>query len=408
MSRLLILLLVLLAVDIYAFQAVRVLIQHWSAGARQWVYGFYWLVPLLGLGLLLLANSYPSADWPRGWFSFVRALFFIIYLSKFLVVGVLLIDDLRRVLMAAYQWVSPQQEVNLGRNRFLSQLALALGGVPLFLLTYGMARNPYRYQLVKERLRIHRLPSSLEGLRIVQISDIHSGSFTSPTSVARAIDIINAQDADLVFFTGDLVNNKAEEMLPYIDIFKGIKSKHGIFSIFGNHDYGDYVSWPSAQAKEDNLTQLKDVHRQLGWDLLLNENRLLSIAGEQIAIIGVENYSALPRFPKHGKLPEAYQGTEQAALKILLSHDPTHWDYEVTKSYPDIQLTLSGHTHGMQFGIEIPGWLKWSPAQYVYKQWAGAYQQNDQWLYVNRGFGFLGYPGRVGILPEITRLELVA
>jgi hypothetical protein len=308
--------------------------------------------------------------------------------------------------MAVYNWAKPQEEINLGRSRFLSQLALALGGIPLFLLTYGMARNPYRYQLVSQKLPIRNLPGALKGLRIVHISDIHSGSFNNASAVARAIDMINDQKPDLVFFTGDLVNNKADEMEPYIDIFKQIKARYGVFSILGNHDYGDYVEWPSAQAKTANLEQLKNTHKQLGWDLLLNENRVLNIQGENIAILGVENYSTLARFPKYGDLSKAYQGTEEAALRLLLSHDPTHWESQILPQFPDIQATFSGHTHGMQFGVEIPGWIKWSPAQYVYKQWAGAYHQEGQWLYVNRGFGFLGYPGRVGILPEITSIEL--
>lgn len=406
MDRLLILLAILLFIDIYAFQAIRVLVQSWSDTARQTTYLAFWLVPLLGFTLLAIVQYYPASQWPKGWLTFIRAIFFIFYLSKFLIAGVLLIDDARRGLMAAYNWANPQEESNLGRSRFLSQLALALGGIPLFLLTYGMARNPYRYQLIRQRLPIRNLPDALQGLRIVHISDIHSGSFTNTHAVARAIDMINDQKPDLVFFTGDLVNNKAEEMEAYVDIFKQIRAQYGVFSILGNHDYGDYVEWPSAQAKAANMARLKSIHKQMGWTLLLNENRILNIHDEKVAIIGVENYSALARFPKYGDLNKAVQGVETTALRLLLSHDPTHWESQIIPQFPNIQATFSGHTHGMQFGIEIPGWIRWSPAQYVYKHWAGAYYQEGQWLYVNRGFGFLGYPGRVGILPEITLIEL--
>lgn len=406
MLRLLIFLSFLLFIDVYAFQAIRLLIQHKSLLVRGIIYGFYWLIPLAAITMLVFSDALGTANWPKGWLSVIRAFFFIAYLSKFMVAGILLIDDFRRLVLFLYDRWAPSPQVDTSRSRFLAQLALIIGGLPLVFLSYGMARNPYRYQVLRQRLQLRNLPPSLAGLRIVQLSDIHAGSFTRPDAVARAIDMVNALQPDLVFFTGDLVNNAAEEMLPYKEMFGRIQARYGVFSIFGNHDYGDYVMWPSEKAKRDNLELLKSIHREMGWQLLLNENRLLEIEGQQVAIIGVENYSALARFPKYGDLAKAYAGSEPAALKILLSHDPTHWEAGVVEKYADIQLTLSGHTHGMQFGVEIPGWIKWSPAQYVYKQWAGAYESGGQWLYVNRGFGFLGYPGRVGILPEISLLEL--
>ena len=245
-----------------------------------------------------------------------------------------------------------------------------------------------------------------DGLKIVQISDIHTGSFTRKEPVKGAIDLINQQQADLVFFTGDLVNSVASEVDNFLDVFNQIKSQYGVFSILGNHDYGDYVRWESAEAKHQNFEKLKDTHQHLGWDLMMNEHRIVEVKGEKVAVIGVENYSAHPRFPKYGDLEKAHKGTEVAVLKLLLSHDPTHWDDEVTRKFEDIAVTFSGHTHGFQFGLEIPGWIQWSPVKYVYKQWAGLYQNGSQYLYVNRGLGFLGYPGRVGILPEITVIEL--
>ncbi|MCB0641956.1 MAG: metallophosphoesterase, partial [Phaeodactylibacter sp.] len=258
----------------------------------------------------------------------------------------------------------------------------------------------------RTNVAIRNLPAELSGLRIVQISDIHSGSFTFKEPVRHAIELINKEQADLVFFTGDLVNNTADETEPYLDVFDKIQSRFGVFSVLGNHDYGDSVRWGSAAEKAANLNRLKDIHKGLGWDLLVNEHRLIPIRGAQVAVIGVENYSAKARFPKCGDLSKAYAGCAGLPLQLLLSHDPSHWEEQVLKDYPEIQLTFSGHTHGMQFGVEIPGWIKWSPIQYMYKQWAGLYRQGEQFLYVNRGLGFLGYPGRVGILPEITVLEL--
>ena len=250
------------------------------------------------------------------------------------------------------------------------------------------------------------LPLAFKGLRVVQISDIHCGSFSNMSAVQRGVDKILGLKPDLVLFTGDLVNNKSDEMQNYLPVFSQVKAPMGVYSTLGNHDYGDYVQWANSEDKKQNLEHLKQVHAQLGWRLLMNENVVLKRNEDQIAVIGVENWSAKARFPKYGDLARAYTGTETVPFKILMSHDPSHWDGEVIPKYSDIDLTLAGHTHGMQFGVEIP-WLKWSPVQYVYRQWAGLYEQGKQKLYVNRGFGFIGYPGRVGILPEITLFELV-
>ena len=250
------------------------------------------------------------------------------------------------------------------------------------------------------------LPSEFKGLRIIQISDIHSGSLDDPEAVSKGVDLIMREKPDLILFTGDLVNNQAEEVNPYLKIFGQLKAPMGVYSVLGNHDYGDYVSWPSEVAKRENLDALKQHHVDLGWRLLLNEHVLLERNSQQIALIGIENWGARG-FAKYGDMKKAVAGLEHVnvPIKILLSHDPSHWEAEVRKEYRDIDLTLSGHTHGMQFGIDIPG-FKWSPVQYVYKQWAGLYQDENQSLYVNRGYGFIGYQGRVGILPEITLIEL--
>ncbi|MCH2084268.1 MAG: metallophosphoesterase [Saprospiraceae bacterium] len=406
--RLIFTLTVLIAIDIYAFQAFRVIAQNWSPTAKAILYTLYWGLTAYTLFFFLASASDYTEDWSKNTITFSRALVFIIAISKLLIIPFLLIDDLRRLGVWAYSQYNSHSSFDHSRMRFFSQLAVTLSSVPFFSLLYGIIRNPYRYRVFETKVSFAHLPASLDGLKIVQISDIHSGSFTFKEPIRNAIDLINAQKPDLVFFTGDLVNNKADEMDNYMDVFDKIRAKYGVYSVFGNHDYGEYVRWNSQEEKEANLSKLENVHKKLGWQLLRNQNQLLDINGEEVAIIGVENYSAHPRFPKYGDLPKSYAGTENAQLRLLLSHDPSHWKDQVTKDFQDVHLTFSGHTHGMQFGVEIPGWIKWSPIKFVYKEWAGLYKnpEVDQYLYVNRGLGFLGYPGRVGILPEITVLEV--
>lgn len=406
--RLILLLGILLGLDLYVFQAFRFLSNNWTPTARWVLFGAYWLIPVVLVFCLLLVSSGQEIDWNKPLFSFLRAFLFIAYLSKLVVASVLLIDDVRRLLFSGYHRIAGNAgAVDLGRSKFLTQFGVLLGSIPFISLTYGIIRNPYRYQIFSQKVNIPGLPEELRGLKIIQISDIHSGSFTLKEPIRRAIELINGQQPDLVFFTGDMVNNEAREMEPYLDVFDKIEAKYGVYSVLGNHDYGDYVRWDSHEAKVRNLERLFATHERLGWQLLRNEHRLVEVNGHQVAVLGVENYSAHPRFPKYGDLATATRGTEGASLKLLLSHDPTHWEDQVIKEFQDVAVTFSGHTHGMQFGVEIPGWFKWSPIQYVYKQWAGLYEREGQYLYVNRGFGFLGYPGRVGILPEITVMELV-
>lgn len=347
------------------------------------------------------------ADWDKVVLTLLRSLVFITYLSKFLVLPFLFIDDIIRLLQWVIDYFKPNESFNSSRSRFLSQFGLFIGAIPLISLTYGIFRNAYRFQLRKTQVNIKGISTQLLGLKIIQISDIHAGSFLYPNEVKKAVDIINDQEADLVFFTGDLVNNTADEVVPLLPILKNIKAKYGVFSVMGNHDYGDYVPWENAEKKQANLNQLKQYHKELGWSLLANEHNVVEINGKKVGIIGVENYSTHMRFPKYGKLKESYAGVENTDLKLLLSHDPSHWSHEVLTEFKDIAITFSGHTHGFQFGIEIPGIIQWSPIQYVYKQWAGLYKKGNQMLYVNRGLGHLGYPGRVGILPEVTLIEIV-
>lgn len=398
---------ILLAIDVYAFQGFRTLAQPWSYRAKAVFYSLFWAIPLITLVYFFA----ESMDWAGGWskstVTFLRTFIFIAYLSKFLLIPLLLVDDVRRIATMAYHGLTGEHRFDAGRSRFLTQMGVFLASIPFLSLTYGVLRNAYRYKVFRKTVHLDDLPEALDGLRIIQISDIHSGSFTFKEPVKNAIDLINREMADLVFFTGDLVNSRADEMDDFVDVFDKIEAKHGVYSVLGNHDYGDYHEWPSKTHKTANLEKLKNTHRRMGWDLLLNEHRQVEINGEKVAVLGVENYSAHPRFPKYGDLERAYRGAEDAGLKLLLSHDPTHWREQVlTDDYQDIAVTFSGHTHGMQFGVEIPGWFRWSPIKYVYKDWAGLYSTGNQHLYVNRGLGFLGYPGRVGILPEITVMEL--
>ncbi|MBI2731072.1 MAG: metallophosphoesterase [Sphingobacteriales bacterium] len=397
--------------DIYVFQAVKIVTANAVPKARLLIHGIYWVV---SMGAIVTLFSWPyitSGNWFRSWKVYLFAIFIGIFLAKLIAVVFFLVDDVRRVFVWIYTKVIPQKndsvtDVTTGvpRSVFLSWMGIAFGGGLFTSLIYGFG-NKYRYQVRRLKLSFQNLPTAFKGFKIVHISDIHSGSFTDKEAVQRGINKILREKADVILFTGDLVNNTADEMDEYSDVFNQLKAPHGVFSTLGNHDYGDYVQWKSKEEKEANLERLKQVHGALGWRLLNDENVLLEKDGEKIALIGVQNISGRGNFHSYGNLEKAYAGTEHVPFKILMSHDPSHWNTEVTKKYTDVALTLSGHTHGMQFGVEIPG-IKWSPVKYIYKQWAGLYEQSHQKLYVNRGFGFIGYPGRVGILPEITVIEL--
>lgn len=362
---------------------------------------------ILTYGYIVSFTSGWVTKWPKSLDTLIRAVAFITLFAKFIVGGFILLDDVRRVLGWAAQLLGLPGTYHSGRSSFLANTGIIVGAIPFIALLYGIIRNGYRYRVHRHVVNKSGLPAELNGLKIVQISDIHAGSFYRLAPLQEAVDLINAEKPDLVFFTGDLVNNVAKEMEPYQGIFAGIRAKYGVYSVLGNHDYGDYVNWNTLQDKKQNLLDLFKRHAAMGWQLLNNEHRIIPIQGQKIAVIGVENFSAHPRFPKYGNLSQAAAGCpEDVQVKILLSHDPSHWQYEVTTHYQDIDLTLSGHTHGFQFGVEIPGWLKWSPSQYIYNEWAGLYIKGAQYLNVNRGLGLLGYPGRVGILPEITSIVL--
>jgi predicted MPP superfamily phosphohydrolase len=291
------------------------------------------------------------------------------------------------------------------RRLFVSRVALGIAAIPFLSLIYGMTLGKYNFKVIRQTLFFPDLPDSFDGFTITQISDIHSGSFDNPDKISYAIDLINEQNSDLLLFTGDIVNTHATEMHPWIETFNKIQNhEFGKYSILGNHDYGEYVDWSSDEAKDKNFEDIKDLHRQIDFKLLLNENIKIKKGEHEIAVVGVENWGV--KFKKVGDLNKASESLQNDDFKILMSHDPSHWEAEVKNHPKKFHLTLSGHTHGFQFGIEIPGFFKWSPVEYVYKQWAGLYEDLGQYIYVNRGFGFHAFPGRVGIMPEITVIEL--
>ena len=315
-------------------------------------------------------------------------------------------EDIFRLFSGLYTKINSNDSFYLpSRRKFVSTIALGLAAIPFTSLLYGMYKGRYNYKVLKYALEFDDLPEAFHGYTLTQISDIHSGSFSDEEKVKYAVDLVNQQKSDIILFTGDLVNNLAEEMQRWKTTFSSLKAADGVYSVLGNHDYGDYVNWNSQSEKAENLSQLKQLQKEMGWDLLLNENRTLSKNGEQIKLIGVENWGE-GGFKKAGDLKKASEGVSKEDFKIVMSHDPSHWQSQIKTDERNYQLTLSGHTHGMQFGIEIPGVIRWSPVKYRYENWAGIYEELGRYINVNRGFGFLGYPGRVGIWPEITVIQL--
>lgn len=408
LTRLIFFSILILLIDLFAFQALRYMTASASKTIKLISYGIYWAVPLVTILYLVGVSAGWTDSLPKGLKVILRTLIIIFYFSKLMVAVIILMDDLRRLIFSTFNASFKTLDLSTTRSKWMVYGALALGAIPFFSLVYGMARNPYRYQLLKSRLPIKGLHPDLHGLKIVQISDIHSGSFLMREPVEHSIAMINAQQPDIVFFTGDLVNSIASEMEPFVEMFSKIEAPLGVYSVLGNHDYGDYHHWDDHRDKEANFERLKEIHRMMGWTLLMNEHRTIPFKETGINVIGVENYSANPRFHKYGDLHHATKELQGDNLNILLSHDPSHWTDQVVKEFQHIHLTLSGHTHGFQFGVEIPGVIKWSPIQYVYPNWAGLYENDSQYLYVNRGLGYLGYPGRVGILPEVTLITLEA
>lgn len=390
---------IFLFLEVYIFQAIRTLTDNF------WVRLGYIVLSLAVYGVF----AYEVSHFQRSDRSTVRAqitisLFLIFILPKIFIVLFLLVDDIFRTGGYLVGLTRPTENFFPERRKFLSLMGLGLGGVLSALFIDGITFGKYRHKVRRVKVKFANLPEIFKGYKIIQISDVHSGSFSDPSKLQHAIDLINEQNPDLVLFTGDMVNNVADEFKPFIPLFSKIKAKDGKFAVLGNHDYGDYVKWNSKDEQNKNLETLIDYQRKAGFDMLRNENRIIEKDGEKIYILGVENWGLKP-FPQYGDIDKALENVPQDATKILMSHDPTHFDYVVKKHPKDIHLTLSGHTHGMQFGLDLKN-IKWSPVQYRYPKWADLYESEGKMLYVNRGFGVLGYPGRVGVLPEITLFEL--
>ncbi len=403
---------IILSIDIYYYRALNRTTKTLPSLPKNILKISYWLFTVFTIGFMFYAASFFIDKTPPPKFArtYIMGVLLIIALSKLIGSVFLIIYDLTKFII----WVirkskqtTPTDKINgISRIDFLKKTALIASIIPFSTLMFGVLKSAFDYTIHRQKLKIPNLPNTFKGLKIVQISDIHSGSFISTDPLEKAIKLIKEQKPDIVFFTGDLVNEITEEALPFIDTLKKITAPMGVYSILGNHDYGDYFyKKEDTKGKEHNYELMKSVHKELGWKLLLNENHILEKDNERLAILGVENWGSELRFPKYGDIDKAKNGCLDTDVKLLLSHDPTHWDAHVLPNHPDIAATFSGHTHGMQFGVEIPG-FKWSPSQYIYKNWAGLYEQNKQQLYVNRGLGFIGYPGRVGILPEITVIEI--
>ena len=392
-----------LALDFYALQSFR------SVTKNPWVTIAYTVCSLGVLGIIVYQSlNFNRASGLSASFYYAFALFVLFYVPKFVLVATMFGEDIFRIFEGIYNSIMSNRNTGgsifSSRRKFVGQLALGLASIPFLSILYGITKGKYNYKVLNYTLFFEDLPPAFDSYKITQISDIHSGSFDNRSKVEYAVDLVNAQASDAIMFTGDLVNSKTSEMLPWKSIFSKLKAKDGVFSVLGNHDYGDYTRWPSEKAKGKNFDEMLDLQREMGFQLLLDEARYIEKNGARLAIIGVENWGK--GFKQKGDLKRATSKINPQDFKILLSHDPSHWEYEVVDDKLHYQLTLSGHTHGMQFGIEIPGLVKWSPIKWRYKYWAGLYQNEGQFLNVNRGFGYLAFPGRVGIWPEITVITL--
>lgn len=403
MIRWILILAVFLLIEFYSFQVIKTVL------TANWMLVLYKTVNVLLIGFIIF--SFAKFDRSQGQTKqtlFVIGLFLLIYLPKLVLTMVLLGEDLLRLFAWAYDYFTNTTNEKTHfpeRRKFVSLIGLGLAAIPFLSLIYGIFEGKYNYKVIKQKLFFPDLPDAFDGMTITHISDIHSGSFDNHEKIEYAIDLINQQKSDIILFTGDLVNTFATEMNPWIEVFNKIESpKYGKYSVLGNHDYGEYVTWDSEELKQANFEAIKDLHRKIDFKLLLNEHVFIEAEGDKIAIVGVENWGL--HFKKKGDLGKASAGLGKEDFKVLMSHDPSHWNAEIQHHDKHFHLTLSGHTHGMQFGIEIPGYIKWSLAQYIYKQWAGLYENMGRYIYVNRGFGFHAYPGRVGIWPEITVLKL--
>jgi predicted MPP superfamily phosphohydrolase len=405
-------LLLLLIIDVYIYTSIYRTTRSFRPWLRKTVRSGIWITTALAVAAVIWYHI--SEPWYRSinMQQWAVTIVTIIYGSKLLTLLVILVDDIqintRRLVRYLRQRKRPQLPGKpITRSAFFDKLAIVAGAVPLASMATGILSGATDYRVIRKTIYLPNLPKSFDGIRIGHFSDTHAGTFFHRIGVRGGVEMLLAEKPDVIFFTGDLVNYQTDEVDEYIPIFSRVRAPLGVFSTTGNHDYGNYRKWSTPEAKEKNFRDMLQAHKLLGYDLLMNEHRFLEQGGDRLAIIGVENWGVGPahRFPKYGKLAEAYKGADEAAVRLLLSHDPSHWDAQIRPEFPDIDVTFSGHTHGFQMGIEV-GDFRWSPSQYIYKQWAGLYQEGSQYLYVNRGYGCIGYPGRVGMPPELTIIEL--
>ena len=391
---------IIFILEYYAFQAVKTVTKN---RIFRWVWMAIGILVYLNLLYVIFTTSSNSGQTSQ--FQMATGMMITILIPKLFILTVLLGEDIIRFLQKIISLLgsSPTKPIS-GRRKFISQLALVLAAIPFTSFLYGIIQGRYNYKVLKYQLSFKDLPDTFDGFTITQISDIHSGSFTNKEKIQYGVNMINNQNSDLLLFTGDIVNNMASEMDNWIDMFGSLTAPYGKYSVLGNHDYAEYIRGISKEEKEQQFQEIKNIHPKIGFDLLCNENRIIEKDGQKISLIGVENWGK--SFKQAGNLSKASEGVNKEDFKILMSHDPSHWDAEVKQDDFNYHLTLSGHTHGLQMGIEIPGWFKWSPSKYVYKQWAGLYNESGRFINVNRGFGYHAFPGRVGIWPEITVIEL--
>lgn len=400
-----ILLLGIFFLDWYVFQGIKTILPSDYLLQGKTIYWILTATIALWLGftfytIIQQGKISPVSQLSLNWFL-------VIIVTQLTIVLFLFGEDLVRGMGSVYNFITKSsgegESLLASRRKFVSQMAFVVAAIPMTGFIYGIVKGKYAFRTIRKTLYFKDLPEAFDGFTITQVSDIHAGSFKDYQAVRKGAEMAAAQKSDLFVFTGDLVNHKADEIDPMVDIFSQIKAPYGQFSILGNHDYGDYTSWPSPEAKIQNLASLKDKHKLMGFDLLLDESRTIEKEGQKISLLGVENWGL--GFQSKGDLEKSLQNVPKDAFKVLLSHDPTHWDEQVKHHPKNIHLTLSGHTHGMQMGIETP-FIRWSPAQYRYTNWAGMAEEAGKYLYVNRGFGFHAFAGRVGIWPEITVIEL--
>lgn len=410
-------LVIIVIADFYLWSSVKKQVFNYRHWLRITIIFIYWL-PLLLLTTILVGSMFiPIVNWNDVLRTYMVGIIMVFYTAKVLPITFLILADAVRIAQKLFvigkketrkQFLDDQKEDGITRNKFLQYVGFISGGLVLSTMFIGMFKWVYEFKIIREKIILPKLSSDFNGFKIVQISDIHLGSWSSKKPLQRAVDLINELKPDLILFTGDIVNYATKEVIGFEDVLSQLRAKRGVYAVLGNHDYGNYVSWPSEDEKRKNLIQLLDFFKYIGWTLLNNENVILENESGKLALIGVENWGANMRFPKYGDIDKAIIGTEEADVKILMTHDPSHWEKVIIPGNYDIDLSLSGHTHGFQFGIETKD-IKWSPAQYMYKQWAGLYEDKNKlgkYIYVNRGLGSIGYPGRIGILPEITLIEL--